>query len=42
MVLAAIVHKHQFKRLLGVLHHGLQAVIELGYVLLFVVKRDDD
>ena len=41
-VARAIVHQHQLKTLAHLLHHLLQARIEDGNVLLFVVKRNDN
>src|SRR6516162_84454 len=42
MVYAAIVDKHQLKRLLGCFHHRLEPVVQLGYVLFLVVERDSN
>src|SRR5262249_7807845 len=36
---AAVVHKHQLKRVPGGFHDRFQAVIERGHTLLFIVKR---
>jgi hypothetical protein len=42
VVAAAIVHKNQLKGLAGALHDHPQTVIELGHVLFFVMKGDND
>ena len=42
IVVAAVVHEDQFERLVGGFHHHLEAVIELGYILFFVVEGDDN
>ena len=41
-VTGAIVDQHQLKALAHLLHDLLQARIEGGHVLFFVVERDDD
>ena len=42
IVVAAVVHEDQLERLVGGFHNHLEAVIELGYVLFFVVEGYDD
>ena len=42
VVAAAVVDEDQLERLAGGFHDHLQAVVELGDVLFFVVKRYDD
>ncbi len=42
IVVAAVVHEDQLERLVGAFHHHLEAVIELGYILFFVVEGDDN
>ncbi len=42
VIAAAIVHKYQLKRLAGGFHYHLQPIIELGDVLFFVMKWDDN
>src|SRR5262249_17532815 len=39
-VVGAIVNENQFKTVANLLHHLLQAGIQNGYVVLFVVKRN--
>ena len=41
VVATAIVDKHQLERLAGSFHHDLQAVVELGDILFFVVEGYD-
>ncbi len=41
-VAGAVVHQHQLKTIAHLLHHLLQARVQNGDVLLFVVKRNDD
>jgi hypothetical protein len=42
MVATTVVNEYQLEGLMRGLHDDLQAVVKLGYVLLFVVKRNDD
>ncbi len=42
VIFRAVIDQHDFERLAGSLHHRLQAVVEIGNVLLLVVERDDD
>ena len=41
-VTRAVIDKDQLKSLANVLHYGLQAVVERGDILLFVMERNDD
>ena len=42
VVATAIVHEHQLEVLARSFHHHLQSVVQLGYVLFFVVKGYDN
>ena len=42
IIAAAVVHENQLEGFSGSFHDHPQAVVQLGYVLFFVVKRYDD